>query len=75
MKGITLGENVDKALTDTSKFVFGQKPKTKLLVSVSALSMNKMACEKKPVKEIAGVRQRGWSVCYICMRKKVCLNV
>ena len=41
LKGIMLGENSDKALTDTSKF-----PKTNLLVSVSALS-NSFLLKKK----------------------------
>ena len=38
LKGITLGENFTKALTDASKF----RPKTNLLVSVSAFSGPKM---------------------------------
>ena len=63
LNGIRLGENSDKALTDTSKFVFGLtfrplsqlrssskdmrgdlRPKTNLLVSVSALSEQFVCC-------------------------------
>ena len=44
MKGITLEENSDKALTDKSKFAFGLRPKANLLLSVNSMLRHESRC-------------------------------